>query len=295
MALLVRTKGKVRRTVPVILGILSLCLTSCGNSADYRSTDGMVSNSFEGAYSPSFSTGGDYANTDITGDKVDYSYTFTAGGKTFKTKEQMLSDYELIQDAINEKGGYIASVDNNYSSYDMDSDARYGNGMDYKAEGMIRFTAEVDNAYIPDIVSLLEQICVDNRFSVNTYRQQITNYRAYTVTDETEDWKETITEEELNRRLQYAELSVSISYRVPRAWPVRAFIGFRENIRDLCDSAGRIVIFFLAYTFGLVILFIQVAFFYKAFVKVRYQHRQKHPEYYEGIRHVMVHEPRQKE
>jgi len=290
-----KNRNKINKGI-IIFTVLftSLCLMSCRNKTsaiDSYSDSGsaFTSNSVSGLYEPSFNTGGDYSNTNISGDKTDYSYNFYAGGKTNKNKEEMLSDFERIRDFIEEKGGYISNVNNDYSYYDIENDGFYRNSIDYQATGSIYFNAEVNNEDIPDVINLLETICKENHFTVDNYKQQITNYEAYDISNENDDYSKVITEKELNKRLRFAELNVSISYKIPRTWIVKIYLTVKDIIVSFFNSFGDVIKAFLAIAVGLFILFLQFIFFYKKFKKMTYKFRLKHPEYYSEIKHVIVH------
>ena len=275
-----------------------LCLAGCGSSSRSYSDNGTgfeISNSKSAApgmaimqsYSTDSSdyiTGGDYSSTSITGDMVDYSYDFRAGGNTKKSKAEMLEDYEHIQDFVNEKGGYIDSVYNNYENYDSDDYDYYrGYSNKYISRGTLQFNIEIDNEYVLDVLAELEQFCVDNKFTVTTYTQQIQNYQNCRVVDEYSDevyYGETITRDELNRRLAYADISVNIGYYNPRAKIVVFFKSLIQHIEDFFEDFGEIVQVLILILIILLVVFAEIIWFYKMFRKMMYKHRQKHPEYY---------------
>ncbi len=274
-----------KRVYVVLLTIFSLfLLTSCGSSNSIANIGSDTIESLGGTYK-----GADYSSTNITGDQADYSYSFSAKGDTNKSKEEMLADYERIQSLVDSLGGYISNVNNDYTYYDTDDDYYSDYQIRNKATGRIEFTAEVDNENIPEVVELLNTICNENHFTVTGYTQRITNYKAYTVTDETDDWNDTITEDELNKRLEYADISVSINYDIPRAIPMRIIMNIKNILDQLWDMIGAIITFFLALAFGLIILYIQMIFFYKFFKKMIYKYRKRYPEYYKNEQHVILH------
>ena len=283
---------KKRITIISVLCIM-LLVTACSSfSPMSKSYDGAMINSIqsdEGFYDEGFSTGGDYSNTNITGEQADYSYSFTAAGRTQKSKADMLADYERIQEFVNSKDGYVTDVNNSYDFFDI-SESRYydGDRIRYKAVGTIYFSAEIDNEYIPELVELLEEICKDNRFIVSDYTQRIKNYKPYELSQETDDGDRTITKQELERRLKYADIRVNIRYRIPRPfiektwlWIKGVFIGFWEIIGDMITG-------FLGIALGLYILHFPLILIYKDFRKMMYKHRLAHPEYYKGEKYVVI-------
>ena len=285
-----------RKIVIPILLLICLLLTSCGQSYSDRSSKSMTSNSFDAAYEmsdESYSTGGDYSSTYISGDKADYSYSFSADGDTKKSKEEMLKYYEEIQDFVDSKDGYIENVYNDYSENIIRDSYISDNAKNYKAQGYLSFTVEIDNEYIPEVLEKLEQICKDNKFVVTQYTQTIYNYKGYKIVDETEDpyyYGEEITEEELARRLKYASLSVRINYYTPRSSAAK----FGYSIKQFFSNAGEILVsvisIFIMIAIGLIILYVESIIFYKKFKKMIFKHKNKHPEYYDAKKIEIVNE-----
>ncbi len=274
----------------VILCLLSL--TACGSSSRSYSDNGTgfeISNSAPAKSMVSYSedadvyvTGGDYSSTTINSDYADYSYNFIAGGNTKKSKSEMLDDYEYIQDFVNERNGFIENVYNNYQYYDIE-DSYYGSNATYISRGSLSFTIEIANEDVMDVLAELEKICIDNKFTVTNYTQTIQNYQNFRIVDEYSDevyYGETITQDELDRRLNYADISVSLSYNNPRPKVTVFFLRLKAAIRDFWDAFGEIVQVILIIILVLLAVFAELIWFYKMFRKMMYKHRQKHPEYY---------------
>ena len=275
----------------VAMCFVVMSLTSCGSSGysgGYSSgsyMNGMTTDSYaEDVYYDG--SGYNYGGTYISGDDVDYSYTFSAGGNTSKTRQDMLDYYEELQALVDKNDGYIQDVDNRYTSYTIDSGTYISNRvLHYKATGELRFTIQIDNEYVPLIFESLEKFCKDNKFEITAYNQRITNYINYNVVpDGTDiDWYDrghTITDSELARRLAYADFYVTISYAIPRGWFEVAGLSIREMASDIWDSFGSVVTGCIVMIFAFAILFVAGLEFYKAYKRAVYKYRTKHPEYY---------------
>ncbi len=275
------------------LTIISILLTSvflsgCGGSSvgNYiEDSVGMspVTNKNIGYYE---SSGTDYGNTTITGDRSDYSYIFSANGTTKKTKQDMLNDYENIQNIADSNGGHIENVYNSYEVFESKEKNYISNSeIKYKAHGCLQFTVEINNENVPTILEYLENICAENKFIVTNYTQEISNYKEYKVVNEYEDEyteENIITEEELDSRLKYADISVRLDYYIPRTGISKLGLRIKQTWKDFWDGIGEIIKVFLALAVGLMIPFIQSIFFYKTFKKIIYKYKLKHPEYYEA-------------
>ncbi len=279
-----------KKLIIVLTVIASLLLAGCGMSARRDEPAVKWSNSMAmdeslgGYYADNglYETGGDYSSTTISGDKVDYSYTFSAEGDTYKDKAAMLKDYEAIQNIVNEKDGYIESVYNSYDYY-SDEDIEYNDvARKYIARGSLSFTVQIENQYVQDIVNYLETLCQNNQFTVTSYTQRIQNYKSWKVVDEYDENQRgrVISDEDLKERLKYADISVNICYNIPRNKVVAALMGIKVAISDFFDGVRSIVTSFLALAVGLFILYIQAILFYKGFVKTIHKHKRNHPEYY---------------
>ena len=268
-----------------------LCLAGCGSSSRSYSDNGTgfeISNSAPAKSMVSFSedadvyvTGGDYSSTTITGDKADYSYNFQAGGETKKSKAEMLADYEHIQDFVNERDGFIENVYNDYQYYEADNYSSYNRN--YISRGNLSFTIEIDNDDVLDVLAELEKICIDNKFTVTNYTQRIQNYQNFRVVDEYSDevyYGQAITQDELDRRLNYADITVNLSYRNPRAKVAVFFLQLRDAIEDFWDNCGEILQIILVIVVVIFAIFAEIMLLYKMFIKMMYKHRQKHPNYY---------------
>ena len=278
-----------------LIGLMLLCmlsLTACGSNYYSESDNGagfaidvnspaasMKSTMNDSAV---YVTGGDYSNTTINSDSADYSYDFRASGKTKKSKAEMLKDYEHIQDVVQEKNGFIENVYNNYQYYDKDNQS-YGRGIEYISTGNLSFTIEVENEYVIDVLAELEKICVDNKFTVTNYTQSIQNYQNFKIVDsysEESYYNETITQEELDRRLNYADISVRLDYYNPRGFLAKLGIKLSNTFKDIWDSFGDIIQVIIICFIVLFALFGELVLFYKLFVKMMYKHRHKYPKYY---------------
>lgn len=276
--------------------ILAGCLTACGrsNSYDYESDYGYngiqgsaVTDSVSNSYykDESFSTGGDYSNTLVNGEFVDYSYYFSASGELKKEdeKQDVLDYYEGLETLVNDNGGFIENLNNDYMGYAIDKATAYlsENEKAYKASGYISFTVEIPNEKIDLVTESLENFCKDNKFNVTRYTQNITNYELYDKDgEETNDWDNVITKEELEKRLKYARVDVSLSYYLPRSGISAVSIRFTSAIHEFWDSLSEAVTAFFAVAVGLIVLYLEAIAFYKGFKKAIYKHRLKKPEYY---------------
>ena len=275
--------------------VSTLLLTGCGSTHSMNKSfdTAMVSNSAQEFY-----TGGDYSSTNIDSDKADYSYTFRASGETKRSKSEILSDYETLQKSIQEKDGYVSNCNNSYNYYNDSSDTRYGDGIENVSYGCVQFSAEVPNDQVPSLLEELEALCKDYKFTVNTYRQNIVNYEKYEIVDHESDddyWHERITEDELNRRLQYATVDVSLNYYTKRpaittlCYRVRnAFLDVYEGMQDY------IQILIIVLIFGVVTSLV-VNWRYRRFKRMQYKFRQKHPEYFERSMNVTLSDKKSEE
>lgn len=277
-----------------VLGV-ALSLTACGggshNSGSYSNSYGMaVATESAGAYDYYYDDGYyDYtSSTYINSDNADYNYTFSATGETKKTKNDMLSFYESVQDLVNENDGYIESVDNNYTYYTIDDDVKYISDSEkcYKYSGNLRFVVQIPNANMPLILDTLESFCNENSFNITAYNQRIQNYEGYVVVNDYVDidWDERdykINEGDLEHRLKYAELSVAINYRAPRNPIVKFWLGFESMWLEFWDNIGEVVVVFLALGVGFAIIFFEWILLYKAYRRMIYKHRMKKPQYYQ--------------
>jgi hypothetical protein len=245
------------------------------------------------ADSSSGSTGGDYSSTTISGDFADYSYNFSASGKTKKTKQEMLDYYESLQKLVDENGGYIENINNKYSGNVIDPRDKYitDSEIEYSATGSLSFTVEIPNDNIPLITASLEQFCRDNNFVVTAYNQTIMNYQGYQIVGSYDQDSygsgNVITRQELDKTLKYASLRVNLNYYNPRPFITRMGLGLKQFWYDFTDGMGEAMMFFLAVAIGLILLFIEAIVFYKIWKRMIYRHRAKKPQYYPA-KHIYV-------
>lgn len=262
--------------------ILAGCGTSTNTTVSWsKSAPAAMMNTME-SYDDYYYTGGDYSDTYIDGDQVDYSYGFSAEGDTDKTKEDMLKDYESIQTFVTDKGGYIEYVNNSYDHYTDENIRRNDFARKYIASGSLNFTVQIDNDDVPAVVEELEKICQNNRFTVTSYTQRIQNYKSWNVVDEYEEGQRgrVISKEDLDRKLKYADISVNILYNIPRNKLSYAFYGIKAEWLAFWDTAKDLVRSVIALAVALTILFLQAILFYKGFIKAIHKNKLKHPEYY---------------
>lgn len=276
--------GKILFTTSLVLLLSGCGLFTKDNSMISFGAAPAATESVGGYYDDGFTTGGDYGNASIDGDQIDYSYSFAAGGDTNKNKDAMLADYETVQEAVTENGGFIDSVYNDYTYY-ADDDLKYNeSARKYMAHGHLSFTVEIDNDKVPEIINLLEQLCQNNRFTVTGYTQRIQNYQNWKQVDRYDDdqyrYGEVITKEELDKRLKYADISVQLTYQIPRSKIAYLGLNIAAGLSEFWRSVKEIVLLFLALAVGLFVLFAQAILFYKGFVKVIWKNKRRHPEYY---------------
>ena len=269
------------------LAISASVLAGCGstNPSPMNKTvmpAAVAEETFNGYYMDDYYTGGDYSSTSINGDQADYSYSFSAEGDTDKDKSAMLQDYEAVQNLVNDKGGYIESVNNSYEYY-TDDNLRYNEyARKYKANGYLSFTIQVDNSDVAEVIDYLEQLCKTNRFTVTSYTQRIQNYQSWKVVDDYDENQRgrVISKEDLERRLQYADVAVTLSYNIPRNKLAYAGYSIKASFEELWDNIKGVVNVMLALAAGLCILFAEAILFYKGFVRMVWKHREKRPQYY---------------
>lgn len=282
----------MKRQISILL--IGLTLTGCGSHTidkgyDYAPAGAAVNDFAMDNYASTESvavTGGDYSRTEINGDNVDYSYTFRANGKTNKTKDDMLSDYEYIQQVAIDNGGLIEDVYNDYFYYDINEEDHYFSYYDkhYKAVGKISFTVEIPNDKIDIITDELEKLCADNKFTVTNYSQTIRNYELYdTVENPEEDnyYGETITQHELDRRLAYADLSVNLEYRIPREATTVFYLTIKNILSSIWDMFEDLIQVVVSLIILIFIAFLAIVVCYKCFKRMVYKHKKKHPELYQ--------------
>ena len=274
----------------VLLLALIMMIAGCGSSGfngDGVKDTGMEINGFTDRSTDnveSYVTGGDYSSTYIDSNKADYSYAFKAGGDSKKTKSQMLEDYEYIQDFVTEKGGLIENVYNDYQYYDTKTDFVYETAKRYVSTGYLSYTIEIDNKYVQNVVDELEKMCKDNKFTVYQYTQKITNYELHSVVDSYDDdpntTRDTITKEDLEQRLKYADITVRFDYNMPRGTIGKVGLSIKSAWNGFWNNAGNIIQGVIVIMIALFAVFGELILFYKMFRKMQYKHRKTKPQYY---------------
>ena len=238
------------------------------------------------------STGGDYSRTTISSEFSDYNYSFAANGETNKTKQDMLNYYESLQGVVKENGGYIENVYNSYDAYVIEPDDTYisETEIQYTAKGCLNFSIEIPNDKITVITDNLENFCRENNFKVTDFDQKITNYEGYEIVDnydQNTNSGKVITQKELDRKLNYATLSVRIDYRTRRSGFERFALGAKKNWDNFVESIDEVVMAFLAIAVGFIVLFVEAIIFYKIWKRMVYKHSKKRPQYYPA-KHIVI-------
>lgn len=230
----------------------------------------------------------DYSTTSITGDYSEYKYTFGAEGATKKSREEMLKHFEEIQDIADSNGGYIENVDNSYSLYLIDYRDTYMSYSEknYKYSGNLRFTVQIPPENIQLIIDYLTKFCKDNNFDVTRFNQYIYNYKGKTIVDNYEDveyWErgDKITQEDLDKRLKYAEFNITISYYNPRSGFSSFAIKALEIWNEFWDSIGEVVMAFISIAIGALVLFVEAIFLARLWKRASYKYKLKKPEYHQ--------------
>lgn len=266
-----------------LLGVLTLSmLTGCGSHS--TSSKGLgdmaVTNSEASFMLDDYDM--DYSSTYIDSSYTDYSYTLYASGESKKSKNEMLKDYEDIQTFVKDHDGYIENVNNSYNVFDKDRNRYYGSSS-HKTYGTLSFTIQIDKDNVDEVIDKLDEICKNNNLVVTTYNQRITNYEGTTVVDRYDDYYQydTITKEELEKRLKYADISVQLNYYTEFNAFEKAWMGIGNAIREFWDDFGELVQTVLIILFIAYILFFNICIWYKMFRKMQYKHKNKHPEFYE--------------
>ena len=292
----------MRKTIAIISLILTIGLTGCGmgnTSYDYDTTaDSMGFNGSNRAVTNSIlgiqkGAGGNYSNTNINSSSADYSYDFSASGKTTKTKDEMLADYEEVQSKVKEFGGFIENVYNDWQNFDMEEVYSSSNGERFKSIGKLSFTIEVKNDKVEDVLSILDKMCTDNGLTVTHYSQQIHNYENYEIVDEYDDnyyYDEVITQDELDKRLEYADIAVDLIYQNPRSLVAVMYLKTRNWFRNIISGFDDILNIIVVITILMIVVFFEVLIFYRAFKKKLINHRKKHPELYLPKEIIVKHE-----
>lgn len=284
------------------LGVLCtcLCLTACGESYHSSNNGSGIAINTSDAY---YDTGGSYGSYESNDSYADYSYSFGASGEC-DGRETFPAFVQTIEDYVTEKDGYLDNVNNNYYNY-TNLQKRYYSDAEkrYKYEGYISFQANLANEDVAEFIQMLEDFCKTNKLTVSNYTQSVVTYRQWTVVDEyPEDyddnyWKyednNIITESDLESRLKYSTVSVSISYYQPRAKIAGFFMGLKESLDDIWSSFGYFIqMAFVIIIIGLAIISVVVLGF-RMVIRTRYGfiHRLKkaHPEYFENKKIEIIH------
>lgn len=287
---------KKRLAVSIATALLAVCLAGCGGgTSGIRSDAKMTSNDYNYEYSAAdsaagvseYETGGDYSSANISGDYADYSYDFNAEGETQKSRQDMLDYYDSLQKIVDENEGYIENVNNNYNAYHVAADATYITDAEkaYKATGYLQFTVQIPNDKVSLVTDSLEKFCQDNHFMVTTYNQRIYNYKNHKIVDEEDldddSWYgEEITQEELDRRLKYADINVMINYYIPRSGMASFGYGLRQIAMEFKDTVSSVIVVALCIALVLLIIYLEIMLFYKWFRRMMFKHKQKKPQYY---------------
>lgn len=281
----------MKRTRIIAAGLLlvtTLSLVGCGSShsagitsKSLNSTTNEASYILGDSYSADYSM--DYSSTYIDSSYADYSYSLYANGESSKSKDEMLKDYEDIQAFVKEKDGYIENVNNSYNIYDKD-DRRYYSSSDYKISGTLSFTIQIDKDCVDETIQKLDQICKDNNLVVTVYNQRITNYEGKKIVDGyDDDWYDydTISKEDLEKRLKYADINVQLNYHKSFNFFEKLFMNIGDALMEFWDSFGELVQVIIIILIILHVCFFNVCLWYKMFRKMMYKHKIKHPEFYE--------------
>lgn len=266
-------------------------LTGCGSGSVYKynAFDGgaYTSNSYEeSAY---VSRDVDYSKYDtfVTADGrlVDYSYNFSASGDV-KEKKTGTNLYEEIEEYVKDNGGYVENVNNSFSYYDK-SEKHYYNSteIDYEAYGWINFTIQIPNDNADGVIETLENYCNNNGFVITNFNQRITNFESYNIVDEYGDidsynYYPEITQSDLDKQLQYTDITVSISYGIKRDFMTKFGMNVASVFDDIFDQFEDViyaVISILVVSFT--ILFVAIIGI-GMITKSRYKRYKKHPEWY---------------
>ncbi len=284
--------------------LVGTLLTGCGGAresysnssgADGASVTGYNSGYFaEGSSSrgDNFDTGGDYTSYSSDDVYADYSYEFGASGKGVK-KETVLGELEVLRSYAYDAGGYVGNVNNTYANYeDMGANVHsYYSGTErsYKSYGKADFYIYVKEDAIAGAIENLEEFCKTNHLTVNTFNQTVTNYRALKVVDEYSDdyWERegTITEEDLQKELEYSTLHVTLSYYEPRGGFSKFGMGLKNTASDFTEAIGDTLLMLLIYSLFLLVTCFAILFAVNAMtgggLKAKYRVYKKHPEYFD--------------
>jgi len=287
------------KTIILLTSVLAVAqLTACGHNnnntydsygstgglqASIESTNSGVSGWSDSASAYSWDTDG-YSSANIQSDYADYSYKFSTNGELNKnkTKEDIMNYYDELQTLVQNNGGYISNVYNSYSENVIDPEEEYYSDTEiaYKSYGTLSFTIQVDNEHIDEIVESLNTFSKEFGLQVTDYTQNITNYEIYSISDETKDYNEEITQEELDKRLKYADLKVNIRYYRSRS----SISAFGLRMKYIAGIILRVLITVICIAV-LIGIFATIIVLWLNALKVQqlkdeYKRRVKHPEYY---------------
>lgn len=254
--------------------------------------DGFFDDNDSSSRGDGFSTGGNYASYSSDDVYADYSYEFGASGKSVK-KETVLGELEVLRSYAYDAGGYVGDVHNTYTNYeDMGANTHnYYSDTErkYKSYGKVDFYVYVEEDDIEGAIDELEGFCKTNHLTVSTFNQTVTNYRALKVVDEYSDdyWerKGTITEEDLQKELEYSTLHVTLSYYEPRGAFSKFGMGVKNFTRALTEAIGGTLFTLFVYALFLLITCFAILFAVNTTagggLKAKYKVYKKHPEYFE--------------
>lgn len=287
--------------------LIGTLLTGCGGAKDSYSysnsagadgasvtgySDGYFFNESSSSRGDSFSTGGNYASYSSEDVYADYSYEFGASGKGVK-KETVLGELEVLRSYAYDAGGYVGDVHNTYSNYtDMGANVHnYYSDTErkYKSYGKVDFYIYVEEDAITGAIDNLEEFCKTNHLTVSTFNQTVTNYRALKVVDEYSDdyWERegTITEEDLQKELEYSTLHVTLSYYEPRGGFSKFGMGLKNTTSDFIEAIGTTLLTLLIYSLFLLVTCFAILFAVNTMtgggLKAKYRIYKKHPEYFD--------------
>lgn len=272
-----------------LLLVTMLSLTGCGSSRSTGLGNKQLATTNESSYILADDV--DYSSTYIDGSYVDYSYSLYANGDSSKSKEAMLEDYEDIQDFVKDNDGYIENVNNVYSIYDRNDDSCYYSYSKYKVTGQLSFTIQIDKDLVDETIQKLDQICKDNDLVVTTYTQRITNYEGKNAIDDYDYDQyeyETISKDELEKRLKYADINVQLTYHKNFSVFEKLFMSIGDAIREFWDDFGELLQVMFIILIILYVCFFNICLWYKIFRKMLYKHKIKHPEFYEPKQVMLV-------
>ena len=265
-------------------------LTGCGKGSmyNYSALDGgaYATNSYaESAY---VSRDIDYSKYDtfVTADGrlVDYSYNFSAHGDVTE-KSTGTALYDGIEEYVEENGGYVENVSNTFTYYDINDSYHSYQSYEYEAYGNMSFTIQIPNDCADGVIKNLEDYCNENGFVITGFNQYITNYESYNIVDEySEDmgyYYPEITESDLDKQLEYTDISVNVSYGIKRDFLSKSGMKVGDFFEEIFDSFedviyGVLSILIIGFTF-IFILIIGSGMLRKSM----YKRRKKHPEWYQ--------------